>query len=311
MDLGPIVENTIQRAVAIEGVGLHSGQEIHLTCFPAEADTGIIFIRTDQGDCEIPADVAHVTTGPLATTLTVGQTSVQTVEHLLAAAYALDIHNMIVEISGPEVPILDGSAAPFVSLFLNAGIQAQGGLKEPLCVTAPLAISTQNRHIQIDPAPTLEILYTIQYDHPSIGTQSFLYRHSREAFIREIAPARTFGFLKEVELLQSRGLALGGSLKNAVVIGDRQVLNEEGLRFPDEFVRHKILDLLGDMALLGAPLRGRIEARGAGHALHATLMRSIRMQRHSSIASVHPTDHPPGAPTQPNIIPDRFFPSYA
>ncbi len=281
-----IMESTLRREIFIEGVGLHSGKEIRLTCYPADAGTGILFIRTDLGGVAIPADVAQATPSTLSTTLTAGCAAVQTVEHLLAAAYGLEIQNMIVELSGPEVPILDGSAEPFAALFLDAGIQEQDGLKQPLFVTAPLSVSAQNRFVRITPAPSLEIMYTIEYDHPSIGTQSFFYRHSREHFMRDIAPARTFGFLKDVKSLQARGLALGGSLKNAVVMDDGRVLNEEGLRFPNEFVRHKIADLLGDMALVGAPLRGHIEAHCAGHQLHTALMREILIQQKKSRTSV-------------------------
>jgi len=281
---GQIMEATLQREVFIEGVGLHSGKEVQLTCYPADPGTGIVFVRTDRGGIEIPATIAHTTPSLLSTTLTAHGASVQTVEHLLAAAYAMNLCNMVVTLSGPEVPILDGSIEPFVSLFLRAGVQEQDAARRPLYVTEPIFIGERDRYIQIYPAPALEIAYTIQYDHPAIGTQSFFYRHDREAFMYDVAPARTFGFLKDVVSLQARGLALGGSTENAVVLDDLGVLNKSGLRFPDEFVRHKIADLLGDIALIGAPLQGHIVAHCSGHKLHTALTRAILMQRH---------EHPP------------------
>lgn len=268
-------EKTIQNEVSCSGIGLHSGEKIHLRLIPAPEGSGILFSRADLGGIRIPANAAHVVSTHLSTTIGVEGATVQTIEHLLAAIAAFGIDNLIVELDGPEVPILDGSAAPFAELLSRAGLVHQKKARRVVQLIEPITVMEKGKRITIHPSSTFEISYKIQFDHPLIASQSYDYRHSWQAFMAEIAPARTFGFLKDVQMLQSMGLARGGSLENAVVIGEDQVLNEEGLRFSDEFVRHKILDLIGDLSLLGMPILGRIEAVCSGHMLHARLIKEI------------------------------------
>ncbi len=272
-------EATIQNKVYCHGVGLHSGNDIEMELLPASEGTGIVFIRGDLGDVRILASSDYLIPTHLSTTLGIGGVTVRTVEHLLAAISALDIRNIIIRLDGPEVPALDGSAAPFVSLLLEAGVVCQRKTRPYVEFLRPVGVSAMGKYITIHPSPTFDISYKIHFDHPVVSTQDYFYRHTSEAFIKEIAPARTFGFLKDIPLLQSQGHALGGSLENAIVIGDDNILNKEGLRFPDEFVRHKIVDLIGDISLLGMSIRGRIEAFCSGHMLHAELIREVLRDR--------------------------------
>lgn len=268
-------EKTIRKEISCNGIGLHSGRLIELKLLPASEGSGIVFIRKDLGGKRIPADAHHVVSTQLSTTIGTEGTTVQTIEHLLAAVSALEIDNLIVEIDGPEVPVLDGSAAPFVELLLEAGIVNQGRMKSFIEFLKPITVSERGKYVTIRPGSAFDISYQIQFDHPLIASQSYFYRHSRQAFTNEIAPARTFGFLKDVERLKAQGLVQGGSLENAIVIGDDEILNEQGLRFSDEFVRHKILDLIGDFSLLGMPVLGHVEALCSGHMLHAKLIQEV------------------------------------
>lgn len=268
-------EKTIQNEVSCSGIGLHSGEKIYLKLVPAAEGSGILFCRTDLGRVLIPANASHVVSTHLSTTIGFEGATVQTIEHLLAAISAFGIDNLMIELDGPEVPILDGSAAPFAELLLEAGIAHQKKTKKVVQVIEPVTVSEKGKYVTISPSSVLEISYKIEFDHPLISSQAYSYQHSPENFITEIAPARTFGFLKDVQMLQSMGLARGGSLENAIVIGEEQVLNEGGLRFSDEFVRHKILDLIGDLSLLGMPILGRIEAVCSGHMLHARLIKEL------------------------------------
>lgn len=268
-------EKTIRKEASCIGIGLHSGKPIELRLLPAAAGSGISFIRKDLGGQAIPADAAHVVSTHLSTTIGVEGATVQTIEHLLAAVSALEIDNLIVEVDGPEVPVLDGSASPFVELIEGAGITNQERSKSFIEILKPVIVSEKGKYVSIRPGSSFDISYQIQFDHPLISNQSYFYRHSRQAFTKEIAPARTFGFLRDVERLKAQGLARGGSLDNAIVIGDDQILNKQGLRFPDEFVRHKILDLIGDFSLLGTPILGQVEARCSGHMLHAKLLEEV------------------------------------
>jgi UDP-3-O-[3-hydroxymyristoyl] N-acetylglucosamine deacetylase len=268
-------EKTIRKETSCNGIGLHSGKPIELKLLPASEGAGIVFIRKDLGGKRIPADAAHVVSTHLSTTIGAAGATVQTIEHLLAAVSALEIDNLMIEVDGPEVPVLDGSAAPFVALLLEAGIVNQERIKSFIEFLKPVTVFEKGKQVTIRPASSFEVSYQIQFDHPLISKQDYFYRHGRQAFIKEIAPARTFGFLKEVEHLKSQGLAQGGSLENAVVIGDDRILNAQGLRFSDEFVRHKILDLIGDLSLLGMPVLGHVEAVCSGHMLHAKLIQEV------------------------------------
>ena len=289
-------QKTIRRAISCSGIGLHSGEEIRMRIIPAPEGSGIVFVRTDLDALAIPADPAHIVSTYLSTTIGAQGATVQTVEHLLAAISAMEIDNLIVELDGAEVPVFDGSSAPFVSLLLEAGTKHQEKEKHFIKVTEPITVSEGGKYITIRPASSLTVSYHIDFDHPLISKQSYRYRHSCKTFIKEIAPARTFGFLKEVESLQAQGLARGGSLENAIVIGEDRILNTQGLRFPDEFVRHKILDLVGDLSLLGASIQGEIDAFCSGHQLHTKLIREILEHQSSWKISGAPIMRPRKAP---------------
>ncbi len=272
-----IHEKTIKREVCFSGIGLHSGKPVAMRLVPAPAGTGIVFKRSDLGFVSVPVNEAEVLSTLYSTTIGINGVRIQTVEHILAALYALGIDNLFIELSGEEVPIGDGSAGPFVDLLFDAGRIHQNKERTRFTVTEPITLVDGKKKIGLFPSDTFEIDYTIAFDHPLILGQSYLYRHSQTAFIRDIAPARTFGFLRDIKGLLANGLAQGGSLDNAIVLGDDAILNREGLRFENEFVRHKILDLLGDLALLGTPILGRIEAYHSGHQLHTRLIESLRV----------------------------------
>jgi UDP-3-O-[3-hydroxymyristoyl] N-acetylglucosamine deacetylase len=260
-------QQTLRRAISCAGIGLHSGRKVTLCLKPAPANTGIRFCRSDMGGGEVPATVEHVGGIHYATGLTRDAVRVDTVEHLLAAFVGLGIDNVIVELNSPEVPIMDGSAAPFVYLIHEAGVKRLSAARLYLKVLRSISLTRGDKRIALYPSDHYKVTYSISFDHPLLRHQARTLRITEESFIEDIAPARTFGFLKEVEMLRRQGLALGGSLENAVVIGDTGVLNN-ALRFDDEFVRHKILDLLGDMALVGHRIVGHLVAHRGGHGLH-------------------------------------------
>ena len=268
-------QRTLRRPVSCSGIGLHSGNKVTLSLKPAPADYGIRFQRSDLGGLEIPATVTHLGGIRLATGLTREAVSVETVEHLLSALTALGIDNCIIELNTPEVPIMDGSAAPFVYLILNeAGVKRLSAPKKFLKVLRPISLSQGDKRIALYPSDHFKVTYSISFDHPLIRHQSRTMKITDETFVEEIAPARTFGFLKEVEMLRQKGLALGGSLDNAIVLGETTVLNN-ALRFEDEFVRHKILDVIGDLSLVGYPVIGHLVAHRGGHALHTAFAARI------------------------------------
>ncbi len=268
-----VYRRTLRREVACTGIGLHSGRPVRLRLRPAPAEHGVRFLRTDVG-VVIPATLAHIGDQDHATSVRKDGVSVGTVEHLLAALCALGVDDVLVEVDGPEVPVLDGSAAPFVILLHEAGLRPLAVPRHYLRVLQPVEVVHGGKSARLVPAEHFEVHYSIGFDHPLLRHQALSLRLSARAFTDSIAPARTFGFLREVEQLRKSGLALGGSLDNAVVIGETGVLNNK-LRFADEFVRHKILDAIGDLALLGHPLLGRLEAVKAGHALHAAVARKL------------------------------------
>jgi len=286
-----VQQTTVARRVAWSGTGLHSGEPVELALCPAAADTGIVFVSLgvaeDGGDVEIPALAHAVRSTTRATTLAAPAVSVgsgcsrpdiviATVEHLLAALYALKIDNLRIEVRGCEIPVMDGSAAPFVAWIRRAGRAPLDAPRLELRVMKSFEILDGDRWIRIEPADTLRISYAIDFSHPCIGRQTLeLPRLDEEIFERELAAARTFGFVHEVEALRLAGLARGGNLDNTVVLDDAGVRNVGGLRWPDEFVRHKIIDLIGDLALLGAPLRGHIRVERGGHALHQRLVEAL------------------------------------
>src|SRR4051794_6544597 len=267
-------QRTLRRPVSCTGIGLHSGNKVTLSLKPAPADYGIRFQRADLNGLEIPATVTHLGGIQYQTGLTREAVSVETVEHLLAALAALGIDNAIVELNHPEVPIMDGSAAPWVYLILNeAGVKRLTAPRRFLKVLRPISLSHGDKRIALYPSDHFKVTYSISFDHPLLRHQSRTMRITEETFVEDIAPARTFGFLKEVEMLRQRGLALGGSLDNAIVLGETGPLN--ALRFEDEFVRHKILDVIGDLSLVGYPVVGHLVAHRGGHALHTAFAARI------------------------------------
>jgi UDP-3-O-[3-hydroxymyristoyl] N-acetylglucosamine deacetylase len=272
--------------VGCTGIGLHSGKAVRLALKPAPAGHGIRFRRVDVG-VEIPASLESLARLDHATTLSKDGVSIETVEHLLSALVGLGVDDVLVEVDGAEVPILDGSAAPFVILIHEAGLRPQKLQRQYLKILRPIEVVRGAKSARLAPADHLEVSYTIGFDHPLLRHQHAAYRVTAETYADQIAPARTFGFLREVETLRRNGLALGGSLENAVVIGESGVLNNK-LRFEDEFVRHKILDALGDLALLGYPVIGRLEAVKAGHALHAALAQKLVATPEAFALVAHP-----------------------
>ncbi|HEY1088896.1 MAG TPA: UDP-3-O-acyl-N-acetylglucosamine deacetylase [Archangium sp.] len=269
-------QRTVSRAVIIEGVGLHSGAKVTLRLLPSAPNTGLTFVRTDlPGRPVVPVASEGVSDTALATTLGFGAARVATVEHLRAALSGLGIDNLRMEIDGPEVPIMDGSAAPFALRISEAGIRLQGEPKRFLVIKKSVTVTDGDKHATFSPAKRFRIDCTIDFKHPLISDQRYTLEFSDRSFIREVARARTFGFLRDVDKLRSMGLARGGSLENAVVVDDFSILNPEGLRFPDEFVRHKLLDALGDVALLGRPVIGALTVYKTGHALNQKLVAKV------------------------------------
>jgi len=270
-----LTQKTIRREVGCAGIGLHCGERVQMRLLPAPPGSGIRFRRVDLGGREIAASIDNLHQTSFATQLTDGYASVSTVEHVLSAASGLGIDNLLIELEGPEVPIMDGSATPFVYLLHEAGRRRQQAARTFMKIIEPLRIDDEDKFIAVYPSERLKISYTIDFDHPLIGIQRETFLITPRAYTEQLAPARTFGFLRDVEKMRSLGLALGGSIENAIVIGENSILNPQ-LRFPDELVRHKILDAIGDLALLGAPLLGHVVAYRAGHKLHADLVEKIR-----------------------------------
>ena len=270
-------QQTIAEKVSCTGVGLHSGAPAQLTLYPARADSGVVFVRTDlAAPAEIPARSSEVSSTALATTLGPSGVSVATVEHLLAALYGLGIDNVRVEIDGPELPVMDGSAAPFVYLIRSAGIYTQRALRNVLRVQKPLQVVDGDRRISIEPSREFRISYAVEFEHPAIDRQEFrMDPVDADGFEHDVSAARTFGFLNDVKRLWGAGFARGGSLENTVVLDEEKVLNPDGLRWENEFVRHKVLDLFGDLALVGMPIQGHVRAERGGHSLHQKLVAAI------------------------------------
>ena len=266
-------QRTIRRSVRTEGIGIHRGEHVHLELRPAPAGTGIVFVRKDLG-VSIPARAENTRDLSYATTLAVRGVEVGTVEHLLAALAGMGITNVYVDIDGAEVPILDGSALPFVQLLRRAGVEEQHVSLPEVRLAEVVRVGDAERWVELHPAQDFAVEYSVEYASQAVGRQRFAAPITPARFASAIAPARTFGFLNEVAALRSRGLARGGTLDNCVVVDGERILSGS-LRFRDEFVRHKVLDLLGDLALLEYPVRARVVARKAGHALHVKLVQEL------------------------------------
>jgi UDP-3-O-[3-hydroxymyristoyl] N-acetylglucosamine deacetylase len=270
-DLLMTYQTTIERPVSTKGVGLHTAVKSHLRLVPAPANTGIVFRRVDLDNFEIEAHVRNVARVSYATSLMKKGVLLSTTEHVLAALYSCGVDNVYIELDALELPILDGSAQPFIEMLAQAGIRRLRKRRRYLRVVKPLEVSEGDRRIGIYPADNFHVRCFVEYAHPAVGAQEVRMRVSRESFSRMLAPARTFGFVQDFEGMRRMGLIRGGSLENAIVLNEGGVMNGP-LRFPDEFGRHKALDLIGDLALVGRPLLARVEAHKAGHALHTQLV---------------------------------------
>jgi UDP-3-O-[3-hydroxymyristoyl] N-acetylglucosamine deacetylase len=272
---------TVKNVIKLKGIGLHSGTTVHLHIHPAPSNHGIVFLRSDLRESpKIKADITKVCRTDMCTVLGNENHVVATVEHLMAAFSALKIDNALVEVSAPEVPIMDGSAIEFINAILDVGIKECTQNKKILRLTKEISVTVGDKIVEAKPKDDFIINCMISFNHPLIGTQSYQY-NSNTDFQTEIAKARTFGFLREVEYLHKKGLALGGSLENAVVLDDEKILNPEGLRFANEFVRHKVLDAVGDFALIGLPILAEINLFKSGHEMHALFLRKILEDPHN------------------------------
>ena len=276
-----IRQRTLKNVIRATGVGLHTGEKIYLTLRPAPVDAGIIFRRTDlPGSPEIKACPENVGDTQLSTALCKDDVKVSTIEHLLSAMAGLGIDNAYVELTGPEVPIMDGSAGPFVFLLQSAGIEEQNTPKKFIRIRRPIVVEEEGKWARFDPFDGFKVGFTIEFDHPVFKTsrQFSEIDFSTTSFLKEISRARTFGFMKDFEALRQRNLVLGSSMDNAIVVGDYRVLNEDGLRYEDEFVKHKILDAIGDLYLLGHSLIGAFTGYKSGHELNNQLLCALISQ---------------------------------
>ena len=267
------MQRTLAKPVHCSGIGLHSGQPVNLTINPAPINHGIKFIRTDLPDCpSISAHFNMVVDTSLATVIGYNGFIISTIEHLMASFAGLSIDNALVKLDAYEVPIMDGSAGPFTALINTVGVKEQTGPRCFFIINEPIELKENGKSVGLYPSSSFQITYTIDYDHPLIKTQSYSVNLTTDIFESEISRARTFGFLEEIEYLKKYGFAKGGSLENAIVLDQSDIVNEDGLRYQDEFVRHKILDSLGDFSLLGMPVLGHFVADRSGHAFnHAFL----------------------------------------
>jgi UDP-3-O-[3-hydroxymyristoyl] N-acetylglucosamine deacetylase len=276
-----IRQRTLKNTIRATGVGLHTGNKVYLTLKPAPVDTGIVFRRVDQDPVvEIAARAENVGETTLSTTLVSGDIRVSTVEHLLSAMAGLGIDNAYIELSAPEVPIMDGSAGPFVFLLQSAGIEEQDAAKRFIRIRKKVEVADGDKTASFEPFDGFKVTFGIDFDHPVFHDKT-LYAEvdfSSTSFVKEVSRARTFGFMHEIEFLRSKGLAQGGSVDNAIVVDEYRVLNENGLRSEDEFVKHKVLDAIGDLYLLGNSLVGEFKAYKSGHALNNRLLRELIAQ---------------------------------
>lgn len=273
-----IRQRTLKNVIRATGVGLHTGKKVYLTLRPAPADAGIIFRRVDLDEpVEIKASAENVGDTRLSTGLVKDDVRISTVEHLLSAMAGLGIDNAYVDVSAPEVPIMDGSAGPFVFLIQSAGIEEQNAPKRFIRIKRPVVVEDGDKWARFEPFDGFKVGFTIEFDHPVFKErqQQAVVDFSTTSFVKEVSRARTFGFMRDIEMLRERQLALGGSLDNAIVVDDYRVLNEDGLRYEDEFVKHKILDAIGDLYLLGHSLIGAFSGYKSGHALNNRLLRAL------------------------------------
>jgi UDP-3-O-[3-hydroxymyristoyl] N-acetylglucosamine deacetylase len=273
-----VKQRTLKNTIRATGIGLHTGEKVYMTLRPAAVDTGIVFCRTDKDPVvEIPAHACNVGDTTLSTALGKGDVRVSTVEHLLSAMAGLGIDNAYVDLSAPEVPIMDGSAGPFVFLLQSAGLEEQNALKKFIRIKRKVSVDDGDKSATFVPFNGFKVTFTIDFDHPVFQgrTQTASVDFSSTSFVREVSRARTFGFMRDLEHLRANNLALGGSVDNAIVVDDYRILNEDGLRYEDEFVKHKVLDAIGDLYLLGKSLIGEFVGYKSGHALNNMLLREL------------------------------------
>lgn len=302
-----VYQRTLKNPIRATGVGLHTGEKVYLTLRPAPENTGIVFVRSDlEPVLEIPARSEFVGDTTLATTIVKGNVRISTIEHLMAALSGLGVDNAFIEVSGPEMPIMDGSAATFVFLIQSAGIESQKALKkflrikETVSVTGPDDVAWKGQSAMLRPFDGFKVSHTIVYDNPVIKEQRASVNFSTTSFVKEVSRARTFGLMQEFEHLRERNLAQGGSLDNAVVVDDFRVLNDDGLRHQDEFVRHKILDAIGDLYLLGYSLIGEFVGHKSGHAANHALRETLMAQESAwEIVTFEDAEQVPRAYAQP------------
>ncbi len=272
-------QRTLKNAIRATGIGLHTGRKVYMMLRPAAENTGVVFRRIDlEPPADVAADALNVGDTTLGTTLVKGEVKVATVEHLLAAMAGLGIDNAFVDLTAPEVPIMDGSAAPFVFLLQSAGIAEQNALKRFVRIKRKIRVEDGDKWAEFRPYPGFRVNFRIDFDHAVFKrhTQEASIDFSSTSFLKEVSRARTFGFVREIEALRARNLTLGGNMGNAIVLDDFRVLNEDGLRFEDEFVKHKMLDAIGDLYLLGSPLIGEYSGFKSGHSLNNQLCRALR-----------------------------------
>jgi len=277
-----IRQRTLKNVIRATGVGLHTGEKVYLTLRPAAPDTGIQFRRVDLSEpVTIKACPENVGDTRLSTTLQKDGVKISTVEHLLSAFAGLGIDNAYVDVSAPEVPIMDGSAGPFVFLIQSAGVEEQAAAKRFIRIMRKVVVESNGKRAQFEPFDGFKVSFSIDFDHPAFTEKprSATVDFSSTSFVKEVSRARTFGFLRDIEMLRQRELALGGSMDNAIVVDDYRILNEDGLRYEDEFVKHKILDAIGDLYLLGHSLIGSFSGFKSGHALNNRLLRELLAQR--------------------------------
>jgi len=289
-----IKQRTLKNAIRATGVGLHTGEKVYLTLRPAPINTGIVFRRTDLADpVEIKADPMNVSDTRMSTTLEHDSAKISTVEHLMAAFAGLGIDNAYVDVTAAEVPIMDGSAGPFVFLLQSAGIEEQSIPKQFIRIKKPVRVEEGDKWASFEPWDGFKVSFSIDFDHPSLrkSTQTACVDFSTTSFVKEVSRARTFGFMRDLEMLRAAGLARGGGMENAIVMDNFRVLNEDGLRYEDEFVKHKVLDAIGDLYLLGHPLIGAFSAHKSGHALNNRILRTLLSDQDAwEIVSFEETD---------------------
>jgi UDP-3-O-[3-hydroxymyristoyl] N-acetylglucosamine deacetylase len=279
-------QHTIKNPIAIKGIGIHSGKPVTMRLVPANPDTGIVFVRTDYSpEIEIPAVFNNVEHTVMSTDIVTNGATIKTIEHLMSALCSIGIDNLRIELSNQEIPILDGSSKGFIMLIKNAGMQKQHSLRNYLKITKPITVRVDDKFIHLEPADSFVVDVTIDFNHPAIGRSRFCIDFSKQSFEKEIAAARTFGFIQDLEKLRAAGLGLGGSMHNAVILDDYKVLNPDGLRFTNEFVRHKILDAVGDLYTCGFQIIGKYTGYKPGHAINNLLVRSVFEQQAYEIIS--------------------------